>query len=342
MLKGLAGRQGVTCCAVVLSDTVQFDEFRVLGIETHYVKRHGRFDPTVFARLYRIVRQFLPDVVHSWNAMCSVYAAPLAGLAGARFVNGFVRSAPPRIGITNKDYLLGRITVPFSHAVVGNSRAGLKAFRIPAAKAHCIANGFDEHRLSGLTDSRVLRKCLGIETEHVIGMVGTFSAKKDYNAFFRLAQTITAMRTDVTFLAVGGGENIARYRHEFDSERFPRIKLLGQRSDVEGIVSVFSVGVLLSPRGEGFPNAVMEYMALGKPVVATDWPGTRELVEDGKTGYLVAHGDDASLKNRVLELLDNARLAADMGNQGHARIRDCFSLEAMTDQYLRLYEGLLR
>jgi glycosyltransferase involved in cell wall biosynthesis len=341
LLKGLSRRPGVAACAVVLSETVHFGEFRELGIETHYLRRRSRFDPTVFPRLGRILRGFRPDVVHSWNAMCSVYAAPLARLGGAKFVNGAVRSAPPHIGIGNKDYLFVRLTIPLSHAVAGNSRAGLAAFRIPPAKAVYIPNGFDARRLGRLADAGALRKSLGIETGHVVGMVGTFSDKKDYDAFFRLAQTITAARGDATFVAVGGGENLVRYRRAFDSDRFPRIKLLGQRADVESIANLFSIGVLLSPLGEGFPNAIMEYMALGKPVVATDWPGTRELVEHGRTGFLVAHGDDAALRMRVLELLDDSALAAAMGSEGRARIAAHFSLEAMTDAYVRLYEGLL-
>ena len=95
-------------------------------------------------------------------------------------------------------------------------------------------------------------------------------------------------RKDVTFLVIGNGINLEKCRMK--ARGHEKIKFLGFQNDIESIVNVFNAGVLLTNQdvhGEGISNSIMEYMALGKPVIATDGGGTKELIVDGKTGFLV-------------------------------------------------------
>jgi len=114
------------------------------------------------------------------------------------------------------------------------------------------------------------------------------------------------------------------------------IKLPGTQTDIESIVSILDVGVL-STFTEGMSNSIMEYMALGKPVVATDGGGTNELVVQNETGFLVEQGNVEEMTDRIKYLLDNEEQAAAMGEAGRRRIVEEFGFENMMDRYVNLY-----
>ncbi len=344
LLKGLEARSDVSCEAVVMSDVIEYPEFRSLKSVCHTVLRRSRYDPTVFGRLFSLVRDFRPHIVHSWNSMCSIYAAPVARLLGAKFINGAVRDAPPRFSLANTDILRVAALTPFAHAVVGNSRAGLAAYKVPQAKAVCIYNGFDSQRLAGIDPPSSVCARLGIHTSHVVGMVASFAPRKDYATYLTAAARILHQRRDVTFLAVGDGEARARIATDMAVVENPRIMILGRRNDVEAIVNALSVGVLTSNaglHGEGISNTIMEYMALGKPVIATNCGGTSELVQEGRTGFLIANRDVNALTARIVQLLDDDGLRDRLGENGRRRISENFSLELASAEYVELYRRLL-
>lgn len=341
LLKGLTRHSDVVCHAAVMSDVIEYAEFVRLGIDTTLLPRRARYDVSMFPRLYGVMRRFRPDIVHSWNSMCSVYSAPLARLAGAKFVDGFVRAAAANRTMRDPDYFRSRWTLPFTDIVVANSRAGLAAYSLPATKARCIPNGFDPARIAQLADPAVVRQSLQITTPHIVGMVAAFSRFKDYETFFAMAQQLGARRGDVTFLALGDGPRFEEYQTRFPRERFPAISLPGRQADVESIVNTFTAGVLTSTEGEGISNAIMEYMALGKPVVATDCAGNAELIVEAETGYLIGNTDAAALGDRVEQILDDASLAGRMGEAGRRRISGMFDLDRMTKAYSELYGSVL-
>ena len=302
--------------------------------------RRGKRDLRLFKSLYELVSDLKIDIIHSWGSMLSIYAAPVAKVCSTAFVNGFVRDAPSHMTLWNKEYLRGKLTIPFSDIVVANSRAGLAAYQIPERKGLCIYNGFSPERVSNLTDEAELRSILGIATPLIVGMVANFTPRKDYATFVEMACRICRLRDDVTFLAVGTGETLRRVRDSVPPEHSLRIKFLGQRKDIESIASLFTVGVLATNsglHGEGISNSITECMALGKPIIATNDGGTPELVLDGHTGFLVPSHDAGTLTDRVLRLLDDRKLANEFGREGRRRIETAFSLDAMTNAYLCLY-----
>lgn len=340
LLRGLFPHRDVeSFVAVTDRDEVRY-EIKPEHARVIQLVRRGKRDLRLFKRLYELVSGLKIDVVHSWSPMCSVYAAPVAKLCGAVFVNGFVRDAPPHIARRDKVYLMGKLTVPFSDVVVANSRAGLAAYQISGHKGKCIYNGFNRERVADLKNDAELRGVLGITTPYIVGMVANFTPRKDYEIFIEMACRICRLRDDVTFLAVGTGETLERVRDSVPPEYSHCIKFLGQRSDVESIANLFNVGVLVSNSGEGLSNAITEYMALGKPVVATSDGGNPELVLEGKTGFLVPRHNAEVLTDRVLKLLNNRRLAEEFGGVGRLRIETSFSLDTMTNAYLCLYRRL--
>jgi glycosyltransferase involved in cell wall biosynthesis len=118
-----------------------------------------------------------------------------------------------------------------------------------------------------------------------------------------------------------------------------RVRFLGQRDDVPQLLS--AMDILVQPsQFEGMPNSVMEAMNVGLPVVASDIPGTNELVVDGETGLLYPTGDTKALAIRLNRLLDDSVLRARLGQAGQCRVREEFSVDKMVDAHLRLYRRL--
>src|SRR4051794_33098930 len=187
LLRGLFAHRDIkSFVAVTDEEKVPFELDREHAQVIQLVRR-GKRDLRLFKTLYELVSDLKIDIVHSWGSMCSIYAAPVTKLCGTAFVNGFVRDAPPHVTMWNKNYLRGKLTIPFSDIVVANSRAGLAAYRIPERKGLCIYNGFSPERVSNLTDEAELRSILGITTPHIVGMVANFTPRKDYASFVEMA-----------------------------------------------------------------------------------------------------------------------------------------------------------
>ena len=208
LLRGLCAHRDIESFVAVI-DTEE-DRFEIDREHAQVIQlvRRGKRDLRLFKSLYELVSDLKIDIIHSWGSMCSIYAAPVAKLCGTALVNGFVRDAPSHGMLWNKNYVWGKLTVPFSDVVVANSHAGLAAYRIPERKGLCIHNGFNPARISNLTDAAELRSILGIATPHIVGMVANFAPRKDYATFVEMACRICRLRDDVTFLAVGTGETL--------------------------------------------------------------------------------------------------------------------------------------
>ncbi len=346
LLKGLSNVKNIESELVIMSEDIHYLDngtmLNDLNIKPRFLVRKTKKDFGVFGGLYRLCKEIRPDILHSWESMCSVYAMPITRLLGIKFVNGFIRNAPQNILFGNNIWFRTKITFPFSDAIVANSKAGLNSYNVPAHKAFLVHNGFDLARITNLSDSKEVRDRWGLGIKEVVGMVGTFNDYKDHYTFIEAAQNILAKRNDVLFIMVGDGNNLQACKEKVLPRFRPNIKFLGKVNNVEEIVNVFSVGVLCSSiHGEGISNAIMEYMVLNKPVVATNCNGNSELVVDGETGYLVAQGNADELAGRITQILDDKALALRFGKAGHKRISEEFSLERMTSQYAALYRQVL-
>jgi glycosyltransferase involved in cell wall biosynthesis len=148
------------------------------------------------------------------------------------------------------------------------------------------------------------------------------------------------MRRDVTFLAVGDGPELKRIKKRVADEKISNVVLAGRRKDVERLIAASDIG-LLCTWTEGISNSIIEYMALGKPVIATDQKGgSRELIDDGMTGYCTRR-DVNSVTGLVNKLLNNTELRIRMGKRGKERIWTRFSIIRMGKEFQLLYEDVL-
>ncbi|MBP7507729.1 MAG: glycosyltransferase [Prolixibacteraceae bacterium] len=339
LLKALKSHQEIDFELVLMSENIHYKEINYLGIKIHKVIRKTKRDISVFNKFYCLLRYHKPDIVHCWDSMTAVYMAPVARLLGCRLINGMVIDVPTAFKIFNKHWIRGRLTFPLSKAVVGNSGAGLEAYCVPANKRVLIYNGFNFSRLENLVPGANIIGELNITTELVVGMVATFWKRKDYPTYYEAAQTLLKKRSDVTFLAIGVSTDSEESLNLVEHEYRPYFRFLGAKTNVESYINIMDIGVLTT-FSEGISNAVLEYMALGKPVIATGGSGTAEIIQDGITGILVDASDPVHLAEKLEILLNDSFLRERMGLAGRERVREHFSINRMVGEYIDLYKRI--
>jgi glycosyltransferase involved in cell wall biosynthesis len=148
-------------------------------------------------------------------------------------------------------------------------------------------------------------------------------------------------RKDITFLAIGDHTDADASKQLIPETLSANFRLLGRRTHIESWVNMMDVCVL-STYTEGISNSILEYMAMEKPVVATDGGGTNELVEEGVNGFMVRTSDARQLAEKIGFLVDHPEVSREMGKKGRQKVIDVFSNEKMINAFISLYESVIR
>jgi glycosyltransferase involved in cell wall biosynthesis len=165
---------------------------------------------------------------------------------------------------------------------------------------------------------------------------------KNPGQFVEAAAVVCSRRPDVRFTVAGEGPLRGQLERRITQLGIGgRVHLLGRVADVPGYLSRLDVAVLCS-LSEGMSNAVLEYMAAGKAVVATAVGANPELIEDGVTGLLVPPNDANALAGAVQRLVDEPGLRARLGAAARDHVRQHFSRERAVTRYQELYYQLVR
>src|SRR5258708_31538665 len=335
LIKGLSCASDIVCPVVCLATHDSYlDQLAGRGISLDFATRRVRWDVGLFYRLCQTIRQYRPHLIHTNGLLSSFYTMPLARLMSIPLINGSIRNAFPGGDFR---WRVEKLLAKMSDYRVANSYAGLQSRGFVAAEAKnvVIYNGFDFSRVERFTTTAAPHRHVRDNGIKTVGMVAEFNRFKDYPTFIHMARKLSARRSDVVFVTVGEGETWQASKEL--AAGVAAIRFLGERKNIEQIVETFDVGVL-STFTEGISNSIMEYMALRKPVVATDGGGTQELVEDGKTGFLVPPRNPDVLAAKIEYLLDNPEIARQMGEAGEARLRRNFSIARMVEETVKLYK----
>lgn len=213
----------------------------------------------------------------------------------------------------------------------------------PLEKMEVIYNGLDlsEHQQTPQIGS--LREELGIGNgAPLVGLIANFNFEiKGHRYFLGAAKEILEKVPNAKFVLVGDGPLRPRYEEVVRELNIGEdVYFLGKRADVPAIISNLDVSVL-SSTNEGFSNVIMESMAAGKPVVTTNVGGSKEMVKDGITGYLVPPADSRAIASAIVDLLQNPEKANAMGAAGRKVIREEFTVETMVKKHEELYQSLI-
>lgn len=300
------------------------------------VKQHSSYDLTLAFSLLGFIAKYRIDCIHSFGSISDVSAVFAGKIKGIPVINGSVRSAPPKL---YRRYRLSKWSMLFATWIVANSYAGLKAFGVDRFKnTSVIYNGIALERFRNV---EILPRRAPLE----LCMVANFTPKKDQQSLIRCLPLVQSRYPGARLTLVGRGD---RKRSELDQ----LVQSLSLNNDIEMVtrtdhpesyIQRSDICLLLTNsqiHGEGISNAIMEYMALAKPVIATDCGGNGELIENGRTGILVAdHSPEAIVK--AIDNLGGKESVQRMGEYGKIRLEREFSLDRMIEGYEKLYNNLL-
>jgi glycosyltransferase involved in cell wall biosynthesis len=340
LMKALVIKQDIEFELVVMSNVIHYKEVLNLGIKIHYITRTTKKDISVFSRVYKLCKNYRPDLVHCWDSMTAVYLVSACKLLKIKLVNGMVVDSPMKQNLGNKHWFRAKLTFPFSDIIVGNSKAGLIAYKAPIYKSVVVYNGFNFDRTENLIDKEIIRKQICTDSKILIGMVASFSEHKDFKTYYRAADLLLKRRKDIAFLAIGTGTDSPPAQFLIDNQNIKHYRLLGKKSDVESYINAMDICVL-STFTEGISNSILEYMAFEKPVVATSGGGTNEIVVDNVTGFLIRPSDPEELAMKLELLLNDSELRTRMGHAGKERVMDEFSIDRMARRYIDLYKMII-
>ena len=326
---------------VVMREQVEYQEvYQLKHTTTDCIVGKFKRDPRMVLSLRRICKEFKPDLIHSWSSMSSVYAVPVSRMLKIPLVNAMVANA--KCKPFTRDWTRSRITFPFSHIIVSNSYAGIKAYKVKPEKARVIYNGYNFERNHNTIDVEKLRKKINCAGKTVVTMIAAFHPRKDYDTFCTTAKEMSNSHPDVFFLAIGGGPALTDFKTRWGDQK--NLHFTGQVDNVEDYIQITDIGVLLTNpdvHQEGIPNTVMELMAFGKPVIATSGGGTDELVEHRISGILIPPHSATELRNNIDRLINLPGEAIQLGERAKHRIADSFSIARMSEATLALYREVI-
>lgn len=318
------------------------DELHAADIPLTIIGKPWKYDPLAWWQLRRHIARLKPELVQTWMFTANAYGRTAARAAGVKHLVASERCVDSwkawlQLGI---DRRLARKT----DAIIANSQ-GVKDFYIangiPAEKLVVIENGILPAPASDVTRDQLCDE-LGIPRGvHLIGAVGRLWHQKRIKDLIWAADLLKVIRDDVHLLIIGEGplrEDLEIFRDACQIQ--DKVHFLGARNDVMRLMPHFAL-LWLASDYEGLPNVVMEAMSAGVPVVATDIPGTRDLVAHGETGFLTSVGDRAALARFAHKLLEDPQMRAQFGEAGRQRVARDFSVERMVAAHAELYRRLL-
>lgn len=331
--------ENIICTVSPLSAEVRAD-FHCVSLN-----RTGRKTGSLVADFARLFRKTRPDIVHSrnWGAIEAVLAAKLAR------VPRVIHSEHGRdINTMNGDPWRRRVFRRFAYGLADEVFAVSRELRehysaqVGIAKSHIglVPNGVDTERFHPDDETRIrMRLQLGIpSTAFIAGTVGRLDPVKDHKTLLHTAELLGSSKTNSHIVIVGGGPE-----HEMlktciaaSPSLHGRVHLTGESGHPEHWLNAFDVFVL-SSLSEGMSNTLLEAMATALPCVVTDVGANPDLVDEGKSGYLVHVGDAKAMTDRIFQLAIDPQLRARMGQRGRLKVTQKFSMARMLENYTRLY-----
>ncbi len=218
---------------------------------------------------------------------------------------------------------------------------------IPENKLFVIHDGIDLNDFAISTEGS-LRRELSLNGSPLIGLVGRIVKGKGHKEFIFASKDVIKAKPDAKFVIVGNakGDEETYYKEVVklvkDEKLDSNVIFTGWRSDIANVMSSLDMLVQATTTyPEGFGLTIVEAMALGKPVVATDIPGPADIVVDGETGFLIPPKKPHIMAEAIMKLLENRDLARQMGLKGKGRVEELFNIRKNVKKVEELYEQVL-
>jgi glycosyltransferase involved in cell wall biosynthesis len=336
-----------------LTDGPFVREVQDTGIQTHVIDagrvREVAKGGRAVARMTRLIRDERIDLVHNHNSKAQIYgglAARIAGIPSLYHLQGVPKPTLSRDGLVSVLSVLipARRTVACSNYV---AQAFKSAWRM-RRKVLVVHSGVILRASAFTGEGPTVRKEFGVSEEVPLVVMATRLQRwKGVHVFLDSAAHVVQERPETCFIVVGGtlfgleksyAEELRRQADRLGLGQ--AVVFTGYRRDVSRFYAAADIVVHSSIEPDPFPTVLLEAMASGKPVVASNLGGPREIVEDGVTGLLVPPNSAEYLARAVLTLVRDPGRRVRMGRLGAARVRHLFTADLMVERFQALYEEM--
>lgn len=300
--------------------------------------------------LYAHIHQGKYDIVHTHSSVAGVIGRLAAVTAGVPVIIHHVHGWGLQEDMSKKMRMLylalERFCAKFTSRIIAVSRPNIEkglTYRVcEEEKFALIYYGIDLEKFRQQIDRRKVCLELGLDPEcKIVGMIGRLDKQKNPLDFIRAAAIVAKNFPKVQFLIAGDGSLRAECERLIDEVNLRgKFFILGYRNDIDQIMPLLTMTVL-SSLWEGLPIVFEESMSAGKPIVANDVDGARDVIINGKSGYLVKPHEPREMADRILELLNNDELCYEMGIIAK-QYSERFSSERMIEEIESLYRELLK
>ncbi len=353
---GPGGAERVVCALASSLDPARFrsivalfrpgwlkEECEARGLATYVLPHEGWLDWRWMVECAHLVKRERVSVVHAHEFDAIVHGWVVAKYTGIPMVatvhgkNYFWEKARRRWAyrLVSRDAMVVAVSEDLKRFIV--EKTG-----IAAGSVRVIYNGVDETIEAQMSDARQFKRDIGIaEADLVVGVVGNLYPVKGHRYLLEALPQVLNVVPNTTVLLIGRGELEVELKAQAKALGVDdKVRFLGLRDDIPKLLAVMDVFAMPS-LSEGLSIALLEAMAAGKPVVATNVGGNPELVQEGETGYLVPAEHPDALAQALIRLLSDPDVRVKFGGAGKLRVAERFTLPTMAGQYQRNYERLL-
>ncbi len=302
------------------------------------------------AELYAHIRQGKYDIVHTNNAIAGAAGRLAAALARVPVIIHHVHGWGLQDDMSKLTKMLyvnsERFSATFTNRLIAVSKPNIEkglAYKICREnKFKLIYNGIPLEKFQQQVNKSKVCLELGLDPEcKIIGMIGRLDKQKNPLDFIRAAAMVAESHPQVQFVIAGDGPLRAECESLIKELNLTqKFFLLGYRNDIDKIYPILAM-TALSSLWEGLPVVFQESMIAGKPIVANNVDGARDVIIDGTTGYLVSPHQPQEMAERILTLLNDEDLCKQMGLTAK-QLAEQYSSEGMIEQIESLYIELLK
>lgn len=319
-------------------------EFTALGIRLIRLDKFSTSLWRFFGQLRRAIREVSPDIVHTWLYSANFWGRWAAVTCGVPCIIAGDRCEVPIVSLaaTVTEKLLAGRTIRLANSLAA-ARSLERHYGLPVERTRVIYNAVDVPAIDRAATRFDVRRELGVaESTLLVVMVGRLSTDKNYPMYLRAARRVCDVRSDAVFLAVGHGPLEPSLRQQAaELSLGDRFRFLGLRQDVPRLLAGSDVFCFASD-SEGFPNAVLEAMAVGLPVVCSAFPSAVEVVTDPQVGVIVPLNDDQAMAGETLALLEDSARRERMGQAASALVRGRFSWDHLVREMESFYVASMK
>ena len=306
------------------------------------------FLPTIW-KLKNFLKEEKINVVHTNSMMAHIYGAIAAKIAGVPCIWHMQDIVDPQMafGLARKALVLIGGILPKKIVVVSKT-VGQMFNGKSLQKVHVVYNGIDGEKFSPEIDGAGIRKKFKVsDDDFIVGIVGRLVIWKGQREFLKAASVIAGKIPNTKFLIVGettfGPEKYKDELYKLACELAIESKVIftGYRDDIPNIIRAMDVIVHASTSPEPFGLVIIEGMASGVPVVASNRGGHLEIIEHGKEGFLVDPEDTDELADTIIELLRDRSLREKIAEAAQMKVSEQCSIDNFTSQFHKIYLEVL-